>query len=112
MPLDDPLADGQSDSRTGIPVIAAVRPVENLENRTVLVFGKTDAVVANANLPFRFLAGCRDMHLGRIVASILNGIANEVLKELRELRAIGQENGQRIVRHGRTTFDYLDVQIF
>ena len=41
------------------------------------------------------------MHLGHSGRLILDGVADEVLEELDQLRLVGQDGGQRIVRHQR-----------
>ena len=72
----------------------------------LLVLGvDADAVVADSENPVSVLALGRDMHDGRPVrAAVFDGVADEVLEQLLQMRAVHPKRRQRIRGDPRAGF--------
>ena len=93
MSFHDFLAYGQTDSRAGI-LASVVQPLEHLENALRVTGRNSDSVVADREGPRigPFLSA--DVHSRGNVAPVLQGVAQKVLQQLRQLRIIRHYNGQ------------------
>src|SRR5208282_1091751 len=95
VPFGDSFADRQTDAGAGI-MAAGMQALEDLENAVEILGVYADAIVANVNDPaFRLLARA-DVDFRRAFAAEFKGVADEVLKDLDELRAVNLQAGQGI----------------
>src|SRR5947209_11817177 len=94
---DDALTYGETN--TGARHLPATKPLENLKNALVVLGGNARPVVLYGEDPIAFGLLCGYMHVGRPVTAVFNGIADEVLQELREVRAGHANFGKRVVGH-------------
>ena len=92
MPLDDFLADRQTESGAGI--LAAPQPLEGLKNAVEVRLVDADAVVVDGKLPAVAVARRRHANAGRLLAAELDGVAQQVLEELHQLGLISDHAGQ------------------
>jgi hypothetical protein len=98
--LDDFLADGEADARAGV-FGAGVQPLKHLEDPLGVLRLNADAVIADGEQPaLRMLRGGH-RHPRRLIAMELDGVADEVLKELHELAFVGHDGRQPAMRHRR-----------
>ena len=93
MPLDNLLADGQPDAGAGI-LFAGVQALENLENPPGILRLNADAVVPHPKEPLLLLPAGADVDFRRPLAVELDGVSDQVLKELRNLGGIHRQAGQ------------------
>ena len=101
VPLDDPLADGQADAGPGI-VAVAVQPLKDHEQLVLVLLLKADAVVGDAEEPLPLLLPGGNADLRRTVrCAELDGVADQVLKQLGQLGLVAADRGQGIVRDRR-----------
>jgi len=78
MPFHNALANGQSDTRSGI--LAAVQPLEHAENIVLVLAGNPLAVVRYTYNPLLTVLSGSDPNMGRFFASVLDGVADQILK--------------------------------
>lgn len=97
MPFDNPLADGQPDSRARI-FLACVQPLKHAEHALEVSGRDPDAVIADRDSPFFAFLLRGNVDLRTAVAAILQGIANQVLQQLVELSGIAHDQWKWIVR--------------
>lgn len=64
MPLDDPFADGQPDSRAGV-FLTGMQTLKNNKYPVFIFFINTDAVVFYGKNPFPVPLGGRHVNMGR-----------------------------------------------
>jgi hypothetical protein len=89
--LDDFLADGQPDASAS-ELIPFVQPLEHAENPFEVLRIDSQAVVFYREVPF--LAAILDggnVYAGHSQFLVLDGIANEILKQLSQLSLVGQD---------------------
>src|SRR5687767_2352591 len=103
MALDDFLANGQADAGAG-KLAPRMQPLEQTKNPVKVLRIDADPVVLDRKQPLRsgILDGA-DMDLRDGVAVILDRVADEVLKQLNQLRFIRQNAGEWIMRHPSAT---------
>ena len=63
-----------------------------------------DTIVAHREDPFAGAPLGRDVHARRLHAVELDGVADQVLEHLHQLRGVGRYAGQRVLRHLRPRF--------
>ena len=101
--LDDLLADGQADARAGI-LGPGVQPLEDDED-ALEVFGlHADAVVLHREYPMALVTAHADVDSRRLLAAEFDGVADEVLEQLRQLGGVRFHDRKLIVRDDRTRF--------
>src|SRR5439155_312740 len=108
--LDDLAADGQADSVAGI-LGAGVQPLKYDKDILAILRRNADAVVGNGEFPFVLLPLSGDLNLRSFWPAKFNGIADQVLKYLRDLRGIRQDNRQVIVGDLCLTLADRDLKI-
>src|SRR3989338_2650797 len=91
--VDNFLADSEAHPGTRI-FLFTVKTLKHQKNPLKVFRCNTNAIVAHMKNPFAFLKFCAYLHTRRIAAAKLEGIADQVLKELSELRAIRIEHQQ------------------
>ena len=84
VPLDDLLADRQSDAIAGI-FGAGMQSLENDEDVLGVLLGYTNAVVGHREDPFRTLFLRRDLNDWGLGATKLDGVSDKVLEHLLQL---------------------------
>ena len=108
VPLDDLLADRQADAGAG-ELFPLVQPLEHAEDPfEVLRLDSQPVVLAPRTSTSLAAVPGRDetWTCGDSGALVLDGVADQVLKQLNQLHLVGQDAGQRIVRHhGAAVFD-------
>ena len=88
IPIYDPLADGQPNTGPGI-LIVGVQSFEKAEDCFPELGGDTDARVPDREDPLAILVHRADMHFRAPVRiAVLEGVANEVLEQLLQMRAM------------------------
>ena len=105
MPRDDFAADRQADSRSRISV-GSVQPLENLENPLLVFRIDADAVIADGKEPRILLERRGNMNQWRLLPAKFDGVADQVLKKLQQLRGVPL-NGRQVVASDRRT-GFLD----
>jgi hypothetical protein len=88
MPFNDPLADRQADARSFV-LRAAVEPLKNQEYPFEVLRLNAYAVIDYAYLPSPPLARGAHGYFGFAGTMEFNGVADEVLQQLRHLRRVG-----------------------
>jgi hypothetical protein len=103
MALDDAFADCQPDAGAGI-LAPCVQALENHEQLRA-VFGRdADAIVGDRKPPPPGFVRRFDAHARRIVLAELECIADQVLEQLYQLRAVRHHPRQRLRRYPRRRF--------
>jgi len=110
MPLRNFLADGESHACPWI-LATAVQPLKDDEDAFRVRGINADTIVPNGEEPFACTWFSRDMNAGRLIASELNRVADEVLKQLTELRLIAHHRGQMIVAYYGSTLTHCHLEI-
>src|SRR5688572_7689936 len=90
--FDNLLTNRQPYARTAI--FAAMKAVERLENSIAVTHIESRTVVAHAKLPAGFLAFRAHPDLRRPRSPILQGVPDQVLHYLEQLRLIESDHGQ------------------
>src|SRR5271166_1059704 len=102
VPFHNLFADRQANAGARI-LLTAVQALENNENPVKILRGYANAVIAYAELPGTMLPYCGNMNAGRFLPPPeLDGIAEQILEKLRQLRLVGDQCRQRIVRDHRS----------
>src|SRR5579885_1105752 len=102
VPLNDPLADGQTDA--GSRNVPPVQALEYAKDLLVKLRFDANPVVANRQAPRAVHNGGRDVHARRLLASIFEGVSDQVLKSLDEVRLVPFYGRQRIAGDARVGF--------
>ena len=110
MPFDDFLTDRQADTRSGI-FSARVESLEDDENAIGKLRVDADAVVANFDLPFSADVFGSDVHDRRLVTVEFDRVADEVLKQLRELGGVAHDDRQFIKNYLAAVFGDSGLQV-
>src|SRR5208283_1042016 len=97
--FDDLFADGQPNAGAGI-LLAGVQALENLENPLGILRLDADAVVAHGKEPAAGLLLDTDVDFRRALAAELESVADQVLKQLHDLRGVHRQARQGIAGHG------------
>lgn len=92
VPLDDSLADRESDSGA-LVFLLRVEALKDLEHALALGRVDSDPVVTYRQEPTAGLHSRPDVYLGSAIAPELDGVAQEVLKQLAQLGRIAQDGG-------------------
>src|SRR5581483_8156266 len=95
VPLDDFLTDRKSNAGAGITFFG-VESLKNDEDAVRELGLEADAVIAKREYPFPAFPPRGHPHLGRGMIAKLDGIADEILKELYELAAIAGYRRKRL----------------
>src|ERR1700728_282476 len=90
-PLDNLLADGEADAVARV-FGASVQALKDYENIVGMLGSDSDPVVAYAELPVLACFFHLYRNQRRIVAAELESVSNEILEDLRDLRAIRPES--------------------
>lgn len=77
---------------------AAVQSLKNQEDFIDVLLLEADAVVSHAEYPLLWFIADRDVDSRRTLGAELDRVAQQILKDLRQLRQVGADLGQRIVR--------------
>ena len=109
VPLDDLLAHGEPDSRAVI-LFPSVEALKNNEDALVKLGVDTDPIVAHRERPPRVFAQGTDVNTRRFGTAKLDGIGNQILKDLQQLRSISQHHWQSIILRERSA-RLLDGQL-
>ena len=102
MLLKNPLTDSQTDARSFIlsPTMEALKDQKD----TVEILGiDANPIVGNGKNPFPILEAGGDMDFGDTVAPVFDGVSDEVLKQLDQLRFDHDEGREGIVGDLRAT---------
>ena len=91
--IHDSLADRQADARARV-LRAGVQAFEDQKDAIQRLGGNADAVVAHGEQPMVFVPRGVHVDLRRLLAAELHRVAEEVLEQLHELRAVGPDGGQ------------------
>src|SRR5438445_1554668 len=101
-PLQNLLANGQSDSRA-LELRSPVQALKKDEDPFKVLWVNSHAIVPHGKNPFlATVFGGRDMHVRHFGAVVFDGVPDEVLKYLGQLRIVRRDGWQRIVSHHRT----------
>ena len=112
VPLDDLLADSQSDAGAR-KLFPFVQPLKHAENSLKILRVNSQAVILHRECPLlSAILGGRDVYLGHSRALILDGVADEVLKQLNQLSLVRHDGRQGIMRHQRTAVLNGATQIY
>ena len=104
MLLHDLLADRQSDARAGI-LASPVKVLEDDEDPFMMLWRYADAVVTDGEKPLTILPRGADVDITSPVGMAeLDGIADQVLKELRQLAHVAATGRKSVMRHRRASF--------
>jgi hypothetical protein len=104
MPLDDIFADREAHSCAG-EFLAPMQALKHSEySFEVLRFDAESVVLHRKYLLLRAVLPGRNMNSGYFGAPILDGIAEQILKQLRQLQLVGHHTRQGIVRYARPAF--------
>ena len=87
MAVDDLFAGGQADARSGV-AIACVQTLKHHEDSVEVLRCDTYAVIAHMKLPLTVLTGSTYVDGGSFGIAELDGVADQVLEELRQLNLI------------------------
>src|SRR3954451_17932481 len=77
VPLDDSLADGKSNTGTGI--LCSVQPLEDPKNSLSIAWIKSDAVVLHREHPLRITLFGADVNCRSPLGTVFHRIANKIL---------------------------------
>src|SRR5208337_568537 len=98
MALHNLFADRQANARAGI-FLTAMQALKNNENPVKILRSDADAVIAYAELPSTVLPSSGNVNAWRFLRPPeLDGIAEQILEKLRQLRLVGEKCRERIVR--------------
>jgi hypothetical protein len=93
MPLGYLLADGQSYTGAGV-LVPSVQSLEHSENLVEVLRFDSDAIVLHRDDPSApAIPGSRDMYPGHFATLVLDGIADEILKQLNQLHVVRKNDG-------------------
>jgi len=70
-----------------------------------------DAIIRDGEDPFVTLSLAREVNARRLLAVELDGIADEVLKQLHQLRPVAHHGGQGIMSHRRLALLYHHLEV-
>ena len=93
VPLDDLFAKGEADAGPRV-FFSGVQALKEEKDAFEIFWRNPDPIVRNRELPLRALALGANVDFGWVLATKLNGIANQVLKKLRELHGVALNSGQ------------------
>src|ERR1700732_2997408 len=95
----DFFADCETDAVTGV-LSPGVQALKNLENKFLVLGRNANAIVENRKKPLFALFFRGNSDVKGMFATKFNGIADQVLKKLNDLKVIRQDRGQRITGNG------------
>src|SRR5271155_3861333 len=105
MPLHDFLANGQADARSGVFRLG-MKALKDYEDPVAMLGRDANAVVAYGYLPVPSILLNGDTHARRFVSAELQGISEQVLKQLAELHGVAKNRGQAVTSDdGARLFD-------
>jgi hypothetical protein len=81
VPLDDLFADGEANPGPGI-LRTVMQTLKYNENPFDMLRFNADTIVRYSKQPISFLSFDADVDFNRLFAAKLNGVANEILKQL------------------------------
>ena len=91
MPFDDFLTDGQSDAGAA-ELFSFVQPLKHAENSFEILRVNAESVVFHRKTPFPVaIQSSGDMDPGNAGFLVFDGIADQVLKQLRQLHLVRQD---------------------
>src|SRR5262245_47396176 len=103
--FDNLLADRQADAGARI-LVAGVQPLENLEVWLPELRLDADSIGADREVPLGPVLSGPDVDARGRLATILDGVADQVLEYLDQLAFVHQDGGQGVVSHrGAALFD-------
>jgi len=108
--LDNLLAKRQPKPRSRI-FRATMQSLQELKDMLGMCRVKPNAIVTHRKDPLSLLTGGRHVHLWRLCAAEFDGVLNQVLHQLHELRRICHDHWQRIVGHHGTALSNRPLQI-
>src|SRR3989442_2405105 len=103
MPLDDLFAKGEADAGPRV-FFSGVQALKEEKDAFEIFWRNPDPIVRNRELPLRALALGANVDLGWVLAPKLNGIANQILKKLRELHGVALNGRQWVVKNRCAAF--------
>ena len=100
MTFDDLLGDGKPDPAA---VIASplVQALEHLEHAVAILLVDADAIVGNREHPAAIPADRVETHPRRALRAELQGVADQILKQLVQLRLVGADHRQHAAGYFR-----------
>lgn len=110
MRLDDAFYHGQTDARTAV-LAACMQSLEHFEDALSVLRIDTDSIVADAEFPLRPFPCREDAYARRFAAAVLERIADQVLQQQNDLRAIAVNRRQRAGFDLRRALLYSEFQI-
>ena len=87
MAFYDLAADGQADAGTGV-ILAGMEPLKHLKNTFKVLWLDADPVILDGKDPIVPTQPGADLNLRLALVAVFNGVSDQILKELGELRAI------------------------
>jgi hypothetical protein len=94
--LHNLLADRQTNPGTSI-LLPAVKPLKDDENPLGILRGDANPIVADGKNPPVAVSAGRDMDAGRLGSAELDGVSDQVLKQLDQLEVICHQCGKGIM---------------
>src|SRR5450432_4866121 len=110
VPIDDLLANREPDTGTGVFSLV-MQALEHHENPVRILLIEADAVVPHREDPDLVARLGADVDLRGLGAAKLHGVADEVLENLRELRAVSEHHRHRVVAYGGAARFLGDAQV-
>src|SRR6185295_19960048 len=110
MPFNNLFAYRQTDAGSGI-FFSTVQSLKNDKDSLGILWVQPDTIVADRKQPFTGLALSRHVNPWRFLTVELDGIADQVLKELPQLYPIRHHGGEGVVGDDRPAFLDRNPQI-